>query len=391
MKLKNDGLTATIQYTLSRPPAAAGRRLKSERELATMLGVGESKVRKSLESLVKEGVLVRRRGSGTFVRRIADPPPVIPTDPVMEDVVQGLFSDDSIAIMETHTARLHLGLWGDLESHDSIHQSILSSISRAVSARGHRFSVHSCVQDWETNKPIPVHELAEQLKANPCDGYIVVHDYAETFLKAIGDRNVPVVYFRAGTTPVRHEPLIMMHTNEAIERAVYKFADQGLEKIALIAQRRHKTPEPEQRAYENVMQFLGLPYRKSILCDIGVVPAMNAVRGMIKSGDIPEAVYVADDNVLLGVSEALSIEGLKPGKDIAVITLSNRSFPLPSGFTWSRFEFDRERFGQLIIDDLLNLLQSAGAKSSTVSLHGKWIEGETHFMKKSKFGVFNSA
>src|SRR6218665_1107113 len=45
----------------------AGEALPSEMELADRLGVSSGTVRKGLDSLVAEGVLVRRQGLGTFV------------------------------------------------------------------------------------------------------------------------------------------------------------------------------------------------------------------------------------------------------------------------------------------------------------------------------------
>jgi len=46
----------------------AGSAIPSERQLSTDLGVSRLTVRAALDDLVREGFLVRRRGSGTFVR-----------------------------------------------------------------------------------------------------------------------------------------------------------------------------------------------------------------------------------------------------------------------------------------------------------------------------------
>jgi GntR family transcriptional regulator len=48
--------------------AGVGGALPSERQLSTDLGVSRLTVRAALDELVREGYLVRRRGSGTFVR-----------------------------------------------------------------------------------------------------------------------------------------------------------------------------------------------------------------------------------------------------------------------------------------------------------------------------------
>ncbi|MCZ5371295.1 GntR family transcriptional regulator, partial [Escherichia coli] len=46
----------------------AGMRLPAERQLAAQLGVSRKSLREALAMLVNEGVLLSRRGGGTFVR-----------------------------------------------------------------------------------------------------------------------------------------------------------------------------------------------------------------------------------------------------------------------------------------------------------------------------------
>jgi len=46
----------------------AGEKIPSEHELAQRYGVGRPTVRQATEALIQRGVLVRKRGSGTFVR-----------------------------------------------------------------------------------------------------------------------------------------------------------------------------------------------------------------------------------------------------------------------------------------------------------------------------------
>ena len=46
---------------------APGERLPSERRLATLLGINRSTVIHALDELVERGILMRKRGSGTYV------------------------------------------------------------------------------------------------------------------------------------------------------------------------------------------------------------------------------------------------------------------------------------------------------------------------------------
>ncbi|MBP8856389.1 MAG: GntR family transcriptional regulator [Anaerolineaceae bacterium] len=47
----------------------AGSRLPSETTLAGEFGVSRSSVRNAMESLVNEGVIIRRHGDGTYVNK----------------------------------------------------------------------------------------------------------------------------------------------------------------------------------------------------------------------------------------------------------------------------------------------------------------------------------
>ncbi|MFW6357383.1 MAG: GntR family transcriptional regulator, partial [bacterium] len=46
---------------------AVGAKIPSENELAAVYSIGRPTVRQALDSLVRKGILVRRRGAGTFV------------------------------------------------------------------------------------------------------------------------------------------------------------------------------------------------------------------------------------------------------------------------------------------------------------------------------------
>src|SRR3954454_17903483 len=56
-----------------------GQRLPTERELVSEVGVSRTSVRAGLQALAAKGLLVIRRGSGTFV---ADGPPMLDSEPV---------------------------------------------------------------------------------------------------------------------------------------------------------------------------------------------------------------------------------------------------------------------------------------------------------------------
>jgi GntR family transcriptional regulator len=60
-----------VQDAMASGTLKAGDGIPSERDAADLLGISRVTVRKAFTELVREGALVQRRGSGTFVRSIA--------------------------------------------------------------------------------------------------------------------------------------------------------------------------------------------------------------------------------------------------------------------------------------------------------------------------------
>lgn len=383
---------STLNYSLSRSPSTAGKRLRSERELSSIFNVGEAQVRKVLSKLVDNGVLIRKRGSGTYVRRVSDlHPDNHKLPPAYTEKAGYIFADSKLKFSngtESSSPQLHIGLWGDIGYGAMIDQYIIGAISKSVNAAGHRFTLHNTVKDFQTGERIPAEQLRQQIENNPCDGYLVVDTIADSFQKAIGNAKIPTVYFLGGSVDIDYEPIVMFDTFEAIERAVRVFHKQGYDRIGIIACKREwDNPYPngiEDVIYDNVMSRLGLSYRACEFSESGVGQAMQATRKLFNRPDPPKAIYVTDDNILVGVSEAFALQGIVPGRDVAVITLSNKNFPLPPGRNWSRMEFDRERLAKVIVDNLLYQLQTTTSKANTITIHASWVPADTHLIKNKE-------
>ena len=74
-----DRVVEHVRRLIEKGGLKPGDRLPSERDLATELGVSRPSVRSGLEALESMGVVVSRRGAGTF---IADGPPDLGTEPL---------------------------------------------------------------------------------------------------------------------------------------------------------------------------------------------------------------------------------------------------------------------------------------------------------------------
>ncbi|VEA02116.1 L-lactate dehydrogenase operon regulator [Salmonella enterica subsp. enterica serovar Sanjuan] len=67
-KRLSDEIASRVRALIEEQNLEAGMKLPAERQLAIQLGVSRNSLREALAKLVSEGVLVSRRGGGTFVR-----------------------------------------------------------------------------------------------------------------------------------------------------------------------------------------------------------------------------------------------------------------------------------------------------------------------------------
>ena len=67
-KRLSDDVACRVRALIEEQQLEAGMRLPAERKLASQLGVSRNSLREALAKLVSEGLLLSRRGGGTFVR-----------------------------------------------------------------------------------------------------------------------------------------------------------------------------------------------------------------------------------------------------------------------------------------------------------------------------------
>lgn len=373
-----DAIKGELLTTLSQPPSEVGRRLQPEEILAKSLGVGVRQLRKSLSELVDEGVLVRRRGSGTYVRRMPSPGEATGGGAVSPDVL--FVSNGGQTVMNGQPAKLRLGLWSDLACMQHPNHEILTGMAQEAEQLGHYLAVHSLVE--QRNQPVSPQELTRRLERSPEDGYIVNAKWAELFEKTGADRQHSVIYYHSSTISVSHVPLVMFNTDEAIERAIRLLSEQGCRRIAMIG--RIPARQREEAAYVTGCQLVGQTYRGTQFLDFFSPSAFQEVGQILLKGDPrPDGIYVADDHLMPGFVQTLRDLGIEAGRDLAVITLSNADVPLPEDYEWSRIEFEPRQFGRTLIQQLVQRINSSAQAVPTQALYATWQPGKTHVPAKA--------
>lgn len=380
-----ENLTHRLRVGLALPPSRAGLRLRAERELAERLQIGRKLVRRSLDLLVEEGILVRRHGSGTYVRRV----PRIENPRDVADAVDTahLFneqeSDSEPAPLQPTAAQkcLHLELWSGFHRTTATNKKILESMAERTEELGHMLTVHSIIQNED--KPLALEQLAARLRAGPGDGYLVTAQladlYEQAYRMAFGPATKPVVFVAPGSQAMDHEPMVFMDTDEAIRRALRTLNANGFSRIGILvihSPLRHGNRDAG--VYEHAMADLGLAYRGVEFCQRTPEDGYAAMLRLIDREDRPDALYVTNDEILSGVARAMEERKMVAGRDMGVITLANRQRRELHAQAWSRMEFDPTIVGKTAVDSLVRAIQTAGEEVLSSAHLARWRPGDTH-------------
>jgi hypothetical protein len=371
-------IVESLSQALSRPPAKAGRRLRSGHELAELFGVSSPTLRLALAVLEEQGVLAQQQGSGTYLRCL---PPAngrhlskgakIPTG---DQVFAPEEAPKNGAAVDQRT-RLKLQLWTHLHLYTPSLQLQLKSFAEAAAASGHDLTVVGATT--AEGVYLSPGQIVAKLKHDPCDGYLLNVSVADQVLALFEATEKPFIVFGA-TPPVRHEPAVLSDDVEAIQRAIPLLAREGYRRIALFSYAGAKL-NAHLFAYATAMRESGLDYRCHLTADV-VTPdeSRRVLLLQLRGAEAPDAIYVSDDNLLPGVALALRDANLTPGRDFGVITMAVKGLPMPAGVAWSQMQFRPRWYAQCVLDNVLGFMQSSDHEPFCQALYHHWAPGDTH-------------
>ncbi|MAX27592.1 MAG: hypothetical protein CMJ19_24105 [Phycisphaeraceae bacterium] len=387
-------LVNEMSWILSQPPTCIGARIRPEEDLANELGITRRMVRQAIKAFTDKGVLVRRQGSGTYVRRVHSHPADAAESSVFGLTHEHLFLD--LQTTDTKTQHLNheligkavqslrIGLWSDWQlspPHTTTHV-VLSMFMRHAQLAGHTMTIHS--QVTSSQKALPVQEMAKQLEHASDDGFLVGTQYADTFLKArkMAGSVCPYLFHSMGSSDFDLHPSIYVDTERACQRALQHLIELDYQRIGTIALHTTKQCDIEHHVHRGMMLRANLCQDfHAYAHDMGVASSMQATRELLAKADRKlDAIYVTNDMVLVGVVEALKLEKLIPGKDIAIITLANRGYPLPRGYNWSKMMFDPESYASTTIRLISQQIEHPDMPVSSMAIQATYIEGDTHLL-----------
>jgi LacI family transcriptional regulator len=257
-------------------------KLPSERALADRFAVSRTSVRECLNILVKDGLLVRIVGKGTYVANEAN-------IPEKSNHLAFLIGENIFQFVEPGYNRILIGA------------------EQACREQGYRLLFRS-VTDEETDPELDI------------SGCLVAGGLRKRSLERILDWGRPVVLtdliLDGNTSAVG--PDYASGTRQALEHLV-SLGHRHVGFIGFPNSEKYQTfwkklEKLELRYNPQWVQFLHLPD-----VDPGILAGYHAMQAILSGGSLPTAVVATNDLVAMGAMEALKLAGIGVPGDISVI------------------------------------------------------------------------
>lgn len=377
-------LTAILEILLGGHPSRSGKRLCSERELASRLNIDRMKIQKAYDALVERGILARRHGSGTYVRkvpRLSDPSAKAKLGDQNIHSAE-LFAESSQAVIPRQISKEHKKLQLAVVLNQMWKSNSNDNIFAGIKDRTQHEN-HSLKMVGKKGTLLDESDpaLIQALQASTADGFILWATYGKAFHAAFPDLRPPVVFIGSlnRETDIEFSPLVRIDLEEASIRGLQLLGKAGHKRIGFIGfKSKERHWNQDEILYDKTMQEMGSSYRSTGFCSLAKGDAKIVAKSMFATSERPDAVYVADDIVLAQILPVWKSMGIIPGQNLGVITLSACGNPLPQEFKWSRLEFNPFQTGRMAVDSLLLEIESAAEQACSFAHLAEWHPGETH-------------
>ncbi len=329
-----------------------GERLPPDTVNAERFGVSVVTLREAMRLLVKEGLLTRRRGSGTYVKdRLTQ----------VQGRVAVVFSEDQNSNGPSPWWRL-----------------LLNALQKHLRLAGFVPHIH-----FEVEGELDTDAILRETPDSPLVGILIGHiSHNCKGLERLSRHGVPIVSCqkKIGSFYVSndHEGLI----REAVRYLVGK----GRRRFALITKQKLESQHDgvddwmEESFVAAVTQH-NILYRPEWVCGIsheqGPGVAFEAIQRMWKQNeDRPDGLLITDDTVFAEIAMALLEMDVEVPDELLVVTHANLGAEMFCPFPTVRFAFDPERMAAVMVKNLQITTDGQCPMPSMAVLPFKLIEAE---------------
>lgn len=336
-----------VRDLIQRGQLAENFRMPGQRELSELWGADQYTVNKALNLLVKEGLLQKSQGVGTFVRPKAQ----------------------KISRVGIYLARPYSLDKLDYYSH------LLFMLKTILDHRRIGCSFFYDPRSEFEQKPEVPPDLAAAIKNHEIDGLIGIKTN-DISAKWIYDVGIPVV---AGNNRLR--PHVVANDFQAGCANILQWAhEKHIRSLGFISSSLIEPWKQEKNLSVSLLDALrksDLEFREEwfitperyIYDDAVDDFARNAVRRFFALDRLPDALLIYPDIVVQVALQNIPKEKIPPPEKFKLLLHRNRELPYHSWYPCSWLEFSIQEFAQALIDSLLNYRNEAADQPRKVNLN----------------------
>lgn len=353
MEPKYQAVAESLRHDIASGMYKDGDALLTEAELKQKFGVSRQTVRQAIALLESDGLVLRRRGSGTYV---------------------------------SHGARKHSGVLsvGVITTYitDYIFPSIVRGIESALSAE-------SCIMSLSATYNRTDHErsLLNRILETPLDGLIV--EGTKTALpnpntglyEKLWERNIPCVFIN-GYYPQLPRAVYVVTDDEAGGRmAAAYLTQQGFTRIGGLFKSDDMQGHLRYQGFFAELQDRGLHVRDENVCWFTTENKRRFLREetgaeflrSLRSG--VDAVVCYNDETALELMAVLEENGIAVPRDVSIVSFDNSAYASVCHPKLTTLAHPKDTFGRVAAEKLLNMI--AGKKESSTALPWTLVERDS--------------
>ncbi len=279
-----------------------GERFPSEAELVRQFGASRITVGRAVRDLQLAGLVVRRAGSGTFVRA-ARPPGALSFGLLIPDLGETeIFEPICQGIVASPLAREHALLWG-------------SSTAVAASKEEHA---------WELCRQYVERKVSGVFFA-PLELTPAKDEVNQRITRALDDARIPIVLLDRTAVPYPrrgHHDLVGIDNRRAGHVVTDHLLGLGAQRVAFVAMRNAAaTVEAREAGYREALHARGVPFDPSLVHRLAPTDAA-AVRALMEAHR-PDAVVCANDWTAARLMHSILALGYAVPRDIRLVGIDD--------------------------------------------------------------------